>query len=482
MRDTTSLSVGREALYSLASKLAMALVGFGGTVVFARLLGPSGLGVYRTALAVAFVATQVSGGVGTAVKKRVSEVDTDPREFFGAGLVIHAGISVVALVGLVLLVDPAVEYFGSVEVTLGAVAVVATLGLFNVVNRMYAGIGYPARSSWMDTVRSVVTLGFQLLFLWAGMEAFGLLVGLAVGTLAATVLSAVAAGVRPTTPGRETFDRVYSFARQSVPNGLLTNLYSSADVMIITAVVGSAATGLYTTALQLVMPAAMLAGSIGGALGVRTSGRSSAGEAVDQDLLNAMSYTGLFAVPMFFGALAMPRAIPRTLFGPEFAAAGAALIGMALFQIGNVYAKPFESTFQGIDQPGVVLRVNLLVLVFHLPLAYILGTEYGLIGVVGATVTAEVMRIAVYQVLAYREFERIAVARPMAEQVASAGVMYLALEAALTTVGVRNWVVLVTLVGAGATVYFGTLFAISSHFRVTLGHALPVDLAVLDGE
>jgi O-antigen/teichoic acid export membrane protein len=481
MRDTTSLSVGREALYSLVSKLVMALVGFGGTVVFARLLGPSGLGVYRTALAVAFVATQVSGGVGTAVKKRVSEVDTDPGTFFGAGLIAHVGITVVVLVGLVLFIDPAAEYFGSVEVALGAVAVVATLGLFNVVNRMYAGIGYPARSSWMDTIRSVVTLGFQLLFLWAGTEAFGLLAGLALGTLASALLTTVAAGVRPAVPDRVTFERVYDFARRSVPNGLLTNLYSSADVMIITAVVGSAATGLYTTALQLVMPAAMLAGSIGGALGVRTSGRSSAGEAVDQDLLNAMSYTGLFAVPMFFGALAMPRAIPRTLFGPEFAAAGAALIGMALFQIGNVYAKPFESTFQGIDQPGVVLRVNLVILVFHLPLAVVLGTEYGLIGVVGATVAAEGIRIAVYQILAYREFDRIAVARPMAEQFVSAGAMYLMLEAVLTTVGVRNWVVLVTLVGAGATVYFGTLFVISSHFRVTLDNALPLDLAVLGG-
>jgi len=167
MRDTTSLSVGREALYSLVSKLVMALVGFGGTIVFARLLGPSGLGVYRTALAVAFVATQVSGGVGSAIQKRVSEVDTDPQEFFGAGLVIHLGITVVVLVGLVLLIDPAATYFGSIEVAFGAVAVVATLGLFNVVNRMYAGIGYPARSSWMDTIRSVVTLGFQLLFLWA---------------------------------------------------------------------------------------------------------------------------------------------------------------------------------------------------------------------------------------------------------------------------------------------------------------------------
>jgi O-antigen/teichoic acid export membrane protein len=274
---------------------------------------------------------------------------------------------------------------------------------------------------------------------------------------------------------------VYSFARWSVPNGLLTNLYSSADVMILTAVVGTAATGLYTVALQLVMPASMVASSIGNALIVKSSGRSSAGEAVDQDLLNAMSYAGLFAIPMLFGALAMPRAIPRTLFGAEFAAAGAALVGMALFQIGNCYAKPFETTFAGIDEPGVVFRVNAVVLVFHLPLAVLAGREVGLLGVVGVTVAAEFVRFVVYQFLAYREFGRIALSRPMAEQFASAVAMFVVLEALLSAVGVTNWAVLVALVGVGAAVYFGVLLAVSSHFREALRHALPVDVGLPGG-
>jgi O-antigen/teichoic acid export membrane protein len=241
MRDTTSLSVGREALYSLVSNLTMALVGFGGTLVFARMLGPSGLGVYQTALAVAFVFTKFSGGIGSAIQKRVSEVETDPREFFGAGLAAHTLLTILVLFALLALIDQAVAYFGSLPVVVGAVAVVATLGLFNVVNQMYAGIGYPARSSWMDTVRSSFTLGFQLLFLWWGLEAFGLLIGLAFGTLTTSLLSALAAGIRPAIPGRQTIEQVYDFARWSVPNGLLKNLYSSSDVMILTAVAGSAA-------------------------------------------------------------------------------------------------------------------------------------------------------------------------------------------------------------------------------------------------
>ena len=147
MKDTTSLHIGREALYSLVSKLIMASVGFGGTLIFARVLGPNGLGVYQSALAVAFVFAKISDGIAAAVRKRVSEVNTDPSRFFGGGLILYGAIISIILSGLFLLVNPAIRYFGDLQIVLGAFAVVSALGLFNIVNHLYAGIGYPARSS-----------------------------------------------------------------------------------------------------------------------------------------------------------------------------------------------------------------------------------------------------------------------------------------------------------------------------------------------
>lgn len=482
MKDTKSLHIGQEALYSLISKLAMAIVGFGGTLVFARTLGPSGLGVYQTALAVAFVFAKISDGVADAVRKRISEVNTDPREFFGAGLIFHGGVIFVVLLGFVLLIDPASKYFGTLPITIGVIAVIATVGLFNIVNQLYAGIGYPARSSWIDTVRSAITLSFQLVFLWVGFEVFGLLMGLAFGTLVAILLSAIAAGVRPTIPAQQTIERVYIFARWSVPTGLLTNLYSSADIIIITTVVGSTASGQYTAAMQLVMPAALLASSIRNALEVRASGRSSAGQAVDHDLANAISYTGLFAIPILFGALAMPQAIPRTVFGNEFSSAGTALVGMALFQVGNVYAKPFEATFGGIDRPDVIFRVNAAILFIHLPLAILLGIQYGLVGVVGTTVFAEGVRILAYQFLTYRQFNQIIVPRPVGEQLLGALVMFLIVESLLTVINVQNWMILIFLIGSGAFVYFGVLLTVSSNFRHTVAHTVPFDISRFSGK
>lgn len=475
MRDTRRIGIGREALYSLISKLTMAALGFGGTVVFARLLGASDLGVYRTALAAAFVLTQVSDGTGLAIRKRVSEVDVAPGRYLGTGLLIHAAMVVVVLLGTLLLLTPASAYFGSMPIALGVVAIVASLGFFNVVNRTYAGIGYPARATWMDTVRSVLTLGAQLGFLAAGYEVIGLIGGLAIGSTLTAVITGVVARVPPQLPNRHVLDRVISFARWSIPNNLLTNLYSSADVIILTAIVGTTASGLYAVSSQLVMPAAFLASSISGALSVKGSGRHSAGESVAQDLLNSIAYTGLFALPMLFGALAMPRAIPLTVFGPEFRAAGAAFVGLALFQIGNVYAKPFESIFEGMDRPELVFRVNAVIAVVHIPVAILLAFRFGLVGVVAATVVAELLRNVTYQVLAYWEFDRVALPRPVFEQLASAIVMFAVLELALRVVEIDSWLVLGAVVGGGAVVYFVVLSVLSRHFRSAVRYALPME-------
>ena len=479
MRDTTTLGIGREALYSLISNVTMGMVGFAGTFIFARVLGASGLGVYQTALAAGFIFSELSSGISVAVRKRVSEVDIDPAKFFGGGLLLHVLFSLLVLALFLIFRNFAISYFGSREIALGVILVVVSLGFFDMANRTYAGIGYPARSSWMDTIRSAITLILQVYLLWIGLEAFGLIVGLTTATLVTGIITILVAGVRPTVPTRETIEEIYDFARWSVPNGLLNNLYSSSDILIITAAAGSTATGLYTVAKQLSQPAIYMASSIKNALYVKSSGRHSAGQDVIQDLTNSVAYAGLIAVPIFFGALSMPNAIPRTVFGGEFAAAGSALIGMALFQISNVYVAQFESIFGSIDRPDVVFRVNIGVTGVHLPLAVVLGYSYGLLGVVGATVFAELVRFIIYQYLAYAKFGRVVFPRPVSEQFLSGITMFVIIEIVLRFIEIRSWLFLLPVVSGGAIVYFTTLFTISSHFRLAIRHAVPIEVGPL---
>lgn len=485
MKETPSLSIGRETLVAVTSKVFMAGVGFVGFVVIANALGNVGLGDYRTVIAAATLLSQFPAGLGTAVKKRVSEVDVDPPEFLGAALLVHGGFSLVVLLAFAAFEPWLSAYFGSGALAYGVVAVVAALGLFNITNRLYAGTGHPALSSWLDGVRSTLTLALQVAFLWLGYETAGVVGGLALATLVTAVLSAVAARVGPSSPTVATARRVYSFARWSVPVSFLSRFYSSSDVFVLKWLVGGGGVGYYAAATQVAMPATMFAGSISDAFSVKASGVDSLGESVRRDLENAFSYTGLVALPLFFGALAMPDALTArvfpSLFGDSFAAVPEfVLVGVALYTVFKCYLNPFEAVFEGTDRPAFIFRTLFAVALVHLPLAVAGGWYYGLEGVVAVTAFTEFLRVVVYEFHAARYYGGVVFTRPVAEQVGASVLMFVAVRLALLPVGRPSLVVALAVVGAGAAVYFLALTLVSGHFRHTVRDVSPVPVPLLD--
>ncbi|GAA0728412.1 O-antigen/teichoic acid export membrane protein [Halorubrum trapanicum] len=472
--NTADLDLGSEALSSVAAKFTMSGLGFVGVVLFARVLGPAGTGRYYFALAIALLLVRVDAGVGVALKKRVSEAGADPRPYLAVGIAFH-----LAWVVVVATATFAVAYYTSFLpmtplVVTAVVAVLATVGLFQILNRFYAGLGYPSRSLWADTVRSVLTLGFQLPLLFAGYEAFGLLAGLAGGTLITALGVFAAAGVRPRLKGfGDTSEDLFVFARYSVPTAVVEDFYKRVDVILIGFFAGDAAVGFYETALRIVTPAQQLSGSISNALGVKVSGLTSLGQEIREDVVNTVAYSGLLVLPMFFGALAMPAALMRTFFGSSFGAGGAALVGVAGFFIFYIYQDPFATALESSDRPQFVFRLRTAALIIHLPLAGVLGYYWdGLLGIIAATLFVEVVVLFSYQYLSKRELGGIILPWPLWAQFGSAVLMYITIIAVRPLIALSWWLPVVGLIGFGAAVYFGTLAVLSPHFRLTLGNVL----------
>jgi O-antigen/teichoic acid export membrane protein len=471
-KDTTELSLGRETFVALVSKFFLAAVGFAGVVIFARVLGVDGIGKYYFLLAIAKLVVQVPGGFATAIKKRVSEVDTDPREYYGFGVLVVAAFTSLVLVGMVAAYPFLESQIGPFVFVYGLVGIVGSLGFFSLTNRLYAGIGNPGASFWADTVRSVFTLAFQLALLLIGMRVLGLMYGLIAATILTGVGVAVLARVRPSLPTRESASSVWRFARWSVPNSLTQNLYMRLDVLILGIIVGQGAVGLYEPAMRLTVPAGFIALSISDSLTVKASGLSSIDESVVEDLENSLSYTSLFAIPIFFGALAMPEALMVVVFGGEYRAGATALVLLAAFQLFNTYRMPFDNVVDGMNRPDIRFRVSLFTLAINVPLAIALGLEYGLVGVVVATIVAEAARTITYLGVAYRLFDRVMLPRTLLEQFVAGAVMFGVVTAAADAVLVPDVVTLVAVVAAGAITYFAVLTALSSHFRLTIRSVL----------
>ena len=472
--NTADLDLGSEALSSVAAKFTMSGLGFVGVVLFARVLGPAGTGRYYFALAIALLLVRVDAGVGVAIKKRVSEVDADPRPYLALGIAFHLAWVVVVATSTLAVAHYTTLLPMTPLLVVAIVCVLATVGLFQILNRFYAGLGYPSHSMWADTIRSVLTLGFQLPLLFAGYEAFGLLAGLAGGTLITAFGVFAAAGVRPEIKSfGDTGEDLFAFARYSVPTAVVEDFYKRVDVILIGFFAGDAAVGFYETALRIVTPAQQLSGSISNALGVKVSGLSSIGQEIREDIINTVAYSGLLVLPMFFGALAMPAALMRTFFGLSFGAGGAALVGVAVFFIFYVYQDPFATALESSDRPQVVFRLRTAALIIHLPLAGMLGYYWdGLLGIIAATLSVEIVLFFSYQYGSKLELGGIIFPRPVWAQLGSAVLMYIAVIAVRPLVTLSWWLPVVGLVGFGAAVYFGILIVLSPHFRLTLGNVL----------
>jgi len=69
MSDIKNLNLGRETLGATAAKIVMALAGFVGTIVFARVLGPSTYGGVGLIVTLAGIVDKPIEGWGSRRKK-----------------------------------------------------------------------------------------------------------------------------------------------------------------------------------------------------------------------------------------------------------------------------------------------------------------------------------------------------------------------------------------------------------------------------
>ncbi|QLG48891.1 oligosaccharide flippase family protein [Natrinema halophilum] len=473
-RDTTELSISREAFLNVGAKVIQAVLGFAGVIILTRMLGSEGLGRYRTVLAAAFFILTLSEDIAAVIRKRVAEVDTNPPEFLVLGLVVHCGVTIVTILGLFIARSAAVSYFGSAELTTGVAIVTASVGFFSVLNYYQAGIGYPARETWFDSLRSVFTLGAQVALLILGFQAFGALVGLAVASLVSGVFVWLSIRHKLVVPTARTAQRTYDYARHSLPSSIANNLYQRADPLLIRSFSGAGDVGFYALASQLTMPGTLFASSITSVLSVKSSGVSSVDGEVRRDLINSTTYIGLVSVPILFGVLSISNSIMQSnLFGTTYRnAPGLVLVGMGTIRVLDGFKKPFSAAVNGIDRPDINLRVKLFTLLVYAPIAIGLGQVYGLFGVVAATVIAEGVALISYQFVATRLFDGIVFPKPVGHQFLAGGVMFAAVEGLSRVMDLSQLAVLGFVIGVGAIVYFATLLLVSQHFRKTLVRTL----------
>lgn len=469
MSKAADISLGRETVLATAARLVMALGGFAGVVVFARVLDRSVFGGVYVIYGIVRVVDRPMVGFGGAGQKRISERDAVKHEALGAQLAFNvAWIGLVAF-GALLLAGHLRSYTGLEAAPLFLIAILATQSVYETMDRHLKGRGMIGAVTWIDTLRSYLTLPLQVALVLLGYGAVGVVFGLVGATLLTLPLIAYYLQARPAIPSWTTLRSLWAYARYYIPTTALSTLTSELDILLLAWLLVPGIAGDYKVAWTATMPAIYLAQVASTGLMSKASGRSARGEDVTADVQNTAAYASVLAIPLFFGAVALSEQVVTTLFGGEYAAAAPLLIGLALFRVVSTQTLQLRSVIDGLDHPEITLRLTTLTLVLNLGLGVVLVLWIGPIGVVIATVVAEVVRYFGYLRALRSLLDGVRViTRPVVEQAVAGALMYAAVAVVHRGYPVQSWIDLLVLVGFGTAVYAVVLLAISDHLRLTI--------------
>ncbi|WP_458186852.1 oligosaccharide flippase family protein [Haladaptatus sp. NG-WS-4] len=478
MSEAADISLSKETLGGTVAQFTMAAIGFAGTVVFARWLGPTAFGGVYLLYALAKLVDRPMNGWSLAAKKRLSESDALRPPAFGAQLLFDACWLLVAG-GVVFLAGDALRgYTGLAAAPLLLVVLLVTESVYESLDSLVQGRGRISVATWIDTLRSVLTLplqvGFVALLSTAGaVGAAGMVYGLA--TASALVLPVISwfVGARPAVPSRTFVRSLADYARYSIPTVALGTTYDRLDVLLLGFLLTPAAAGFYEVAWKLTLPAVFVADVAGRGLMAAVSARNAQGAAVGRDVSNTVAYAGVLAFPIFFGALALSKPLVVTVYGPEYREAALLLVGLAGYRVVRAQSGPLVQAINGFDRPDVALRLSAVAVAVNLVLGVAFTLQFGPIGVVVATLVAETLRYLGGVVFFRRSVSGfVPLSRPMVAQVGASLVMFGAVSIAHTSIPVRSWVDLALLVSLGGGVYLAVLLAASPGTRHTLGEAV----------
>ena len=485
------MKIGQTSVVVFVSKVVGSALGFLSTLYFARELGAEVLGVYALVLTVvAWLILVADLGIGQALIKRVSEGE-EQEAYLGAAVVLvvllTAGISVLVVLGRPLLES----YVGKFDqyVALSVVWVVVGLIVAKLCYRTTVRILKGERKVHISELLDPLKIGGQSLLqvglVVAGYGLLGMLVGAILGAVLVGVLGLVWVSIRPARPAGRHFRSLYDYAKFSWLGNLKARAFNEVDILLLGVFVPTSLVGVYSVVWSLSKFLDLFGTAIRATLFPelsRTSAQESKQAAAGM-ITDSLAYTGLIAIPGLVGGIILGDRL-LMLYGEKFVK-GTAVLGLLILAVLIFsYQKQLMGALNGLDRPDLAFRVNAVFIALNAGLNLVLISQFGIEGAAVASVlsTTVSLGLAYYMLSQLISFDMplAELARQWFAALVMGGVVLAGRSFVESTelVG-SNAIIVVSLVGLGAGVYFLTLLVISTEFRATVGRNLPVDVPFL---
>ncbi|TKX86631.1 flippase [Halorubrum sp. SS5] len=458
------MNLGRETASLFVSHVTNSLAGFVATFAIARVLGAEGVGVYALGVATMTWLMIPINGVQRGLTKRISE-GIDPGSYLVAGILIHVVLGGIITTALLVLSEYVNRYIG--------VTVAGLLAAMYFGNTLFKGVGAAlegekkvARYGWLRALERIVRTVLQVGLILAGFTVSSLFLGHAISLMIASAIGGLLIGPWPAVPRVRHFWRLVDFAKYSWLGGMKGKTFGWMDTIVLGFFVGSSLIGIYEVAWALASVLMLVANSVRSTLFPELSELSTDDreERIHHYLNEGIVFTGIFLIPGFFGGIAVGSDLLR-IYRPEFTQGATVLVILIAARTFDAYGTQFVSAINAVDRPEIAFRVNGAFVAVNLVLNVTLIARYGWQGAAVATLISGIVSL----ILGYRALSGL-IGRPKVpfeeifRQVVAGVIMFFAV-----VIGGRilpeNHLATIVLIGGGAVVYGGILFAISTRIR-----------------
>jgi O-antigen/teichoic acid export membrane protein len=465
------MRVGQTSVIHFVSRFAGSIIGFFAIVYFSRKLGAAILGTYFLVVAIVGWTKNLSAaGVTTAIKKRMSEADSDEHGYLAAGMLIQALLLLVLGSGILLLSNYVNVFIGQ-NVAVLVVGILCVESTFSVIGSGLHGQHKVHLFAALDPVRQMLRTGIQVSLVVVGLGLTGLLYGKIAGTGISLLIATVFLSYRLVFPTYEQITSVLSYAKYAWVEGIRGQTFVYMDTLVLGFFVANEFIGYYQVAFNIAAILALFGTSVSSALFPEVSRADSVGdeEAVGTLLNDALAFSGLLLIPGAVGAVLVGRDILQ-IYGPAFSVADTVLVILVLSQLAFVYMTQLLNVLNATNKPEIAFRINVFFAISNIVLNILLITVFGWLGAAIASLTSAALGIILAYYAVRRSIDGFLPVRDWGSQILAAGIMGGCLLSILSAdvmglVSGPPIVEKVTIVAFGAAVYGGTLFLLSRRVR-----------------
>lgn len=451
----------RSFLRVFVSKIGSAAVSFGGTVLFANLVGASALGSYFLFVTLLSFSTLIAdGGLKGSVEKRISE-ESNGEQILGTAVALKS-VPVVLLVLLILSFDARINSYVGAPVAVELAVAVVLLESGTLLSQVLAGelrvgehslLDFVRRSAWVIVGLVLVQFDFEILAL-----VYGQLSGLALITAWGLIRIDTGVALSSMTHARS----LINYGKHYFVSSIGSYSYNWVDVAILGLFVTQTEIAAYEIAWRVTVVATLFGTAMETTIFPQMS-QWSGNDAVHKIrklVPKAMVAALAFVVPALVGGAVLSREILTYIFGAEFGIAWVVLIVLLIEKPFNTVTVIAGRSLQAVGRPALAAKAALISTVVNVLLNIGLIYQFGIVGAAVATTFS----YALNTILHYRYTKEILdfcfPARKIAWVAVAASLMGAVVLISKSVFGIQSLLGVVSHVALGAMCYSVFIFLI----------------------